>query len=241
MKNVVLITGGSGEIGKYIINKYLNEKNIVINIDVNDIIDKLIKNNPDYTYIKTNVTKIEELLKVKDYIKNKYGYISHIISCAGINSKSEINGIEMMDIGDIDKYISLNLNSHIYLTKIMLELIKNNNKQTNNSITYISSINAIRAYGLPVYSAGKSGIYGFMRAIVKELGKKGIRVNTISLGTVPHKDDDLNEEYFVNYMKMIALDEFVMPEDVADVLFHLTNHLKKITGQNIVLDAGQSI
>lgn len=106
----------------------------------------------------------------------------------------------------------------------------------------ISSINAISDHGLPAYSAAKSGLYGFMKSISREMGNIGIRVNTISLGSVPHNNEVIEgNEYFQNKLQKSAIKDLVRPKDVADTLYSLVYTMRGIVGQNIVLDMGQSI
>ena len=241
-KNITLITGGSGEIGKECIKNFLSKNNIIINLDLIPISDETINTNPNYHFIKVDVTNVEDINKAKEWINHKYSYLNNIISMAGINRKNEVYGLKKMSIEDIDCSIKLNLNSHIYITKIFYNLLLNSPNQNERTITIISSINAMRSLGLHAYSAGKAGIYGFVRSIAKELGKDFIRINAISLGTVPHSNDKINENpYFINYKKNLAISKFVMPKDVSDTILALIYQQKCITGQNIVLDNGQSL
>ncbi len=238
-KDITLITGGSGGIGRSVVRKFLENGDIVIVLDMNEIKDEKIIANSRFSFIKTDVTNIEDILKAKEIIKKEYGYIDNLISMAGVNMKSEIGGMKTITLEDIDKSIKLNLNSHIYLLKIFLELLE---KGKNKTLTMISSINALSNHGLPAYSAAKSGIYGFMKAITYDMGTLGIRVNTVSLGTVPHNNETIeNNEYFQNKLERIAMKQFARPRDVAETLYSLIYITKAIVGQNIVLDMGQSI
>ena len=139
-----------------------------------------------------------------------------------------------------DKPLKLNLPFHIYIKKLFLPLFELYFSK-NKTVTLVSSVNAIKTFNLPVYSAAKSGIYGFMKSMVKELGKKDIRINTISPGTVPTKADIASNGNFYNYRykDMLALNDFTKPEDIADAAFSLTHVMKAITGQNIIVDSGQ--
>lgn len=239
-ENITIITGGSGGIGRSVVRRFLENNDKVIVLDVNEIKDKRILENKNFWQIKVDVTDVEQIKNVKKMIEEKYNHIDNIISMAGINMKSEIGGMETITLEDIDKSIKLNLNSHIYIVKIFLDLIKKS-KLERKSITMISSINAISDHGLPAYSAAKSGIYGFMKSIANSMGELGIRVNTISLGTVPHNNDIIEDnEYFQTKLKGIAIKEFVKPKDVAETIYSLTYVLKCIIGQNIILDMGQS-
>lgn len=238
-KKITVITGGNGGIGKSVVRKFLR-KDIVIVLDINSVNDEEILKNNNYHFIKIDITNPEEIEKAANEIRIKYGHVDNLISMAGVNMKSEIGGLSEITISDIDKSIKLNLNSHIYVIKIFLELLKTSAELKN--FVMISSINAISDYGLPAYSAAKSGLYGFMKAITNELGKFKIRTNIISLGTVPHEHDEIEgNDYFESKLERLPIKEFVNPNDVADALYGLIYHMKGIIGHNIILDKGQSV
>lgn len=239
-KDIILITGGDGNIAQSMVEKYLENNCVVIATDIKEkSSNNKFNNNENYEYYKLDVTSIEQIEEVYKEIEQKYGRITHLISAAGMPMPNEINGIKELQIDDIDKSIKLNLTSHIYITKTFLPLLE---KESNNkSITLISSVNALKTFNLPVYSAAKSGIYGFMKSMVKELGKENIRINVISPGTVPTKADIASngELYNYRYKDMLALNDFTKPEDIADTAFSLTHIMKAVTGQNIIVDSGQ--
>lgn len=240
-KNITIIIGGSGGIGRSVVRKFLTKNDEVIVLDKNEIIDSKILSNEKFHFIKVDVTNIDELIKAKESIEEKYGYANNVVSMAGINMKSEIGGMDTITFEDIDKSIKLNLNSHIYIVKIFKDMLKQSN-QENKTITMISAINAITDHGLPAYSAAKAGLYGFMKSIAKELSQEKIRINTISLGTVPHNSDVIEgNTYFEEKLKDIAIKEFVKPTDVANTIYYLIYKMQGIIGQNIILDNGQSI
>ena len=156
-KDIILITGGAGNIAQAVIKKYLENGCIVIATDIKEENpNKEFISNYNYNYYKCDVTDVESIKNLKQIIENKYGKITHLISMAGDSIGSDIKGIEYVTIEDIDKTIKLNLSSHIYVTTILLSLLKNSTN--NKSITYISSINALRAYDVPVYSAAKASL-----------------------------------------------------------------------------------
>lgn len=240
-KEIVLITGGDGNIAKEIVKKYLENGSVVIATDIheNTSNSEFLKNE-NYEYYQSDVTNIEDLKNVYNKIQEKYGRITHLISAAGRPMPTEIDGIQSVTFEEIEKSINLNLTSHIYIVKIFLELLENE-KKNNKTITLISSVNALKTFNLPVYSAAKSGIYGLMKALTKELGRNNIRINTVSPGTVPSKEELESNGNFYNYRykDMLALNEFTKQSDIADAVYALTNITKAITGQNIVVDSGQ--
>lgn len=240
-QDIIFITGANGNIAMKVIEKYLDNGNIVVATDIQEkSAYKKFETNKNYAYYQLDVTKVDKMQKLYKIIETQYGRITHIISAAGGPIRAEIDGIENVTIEEIDKSVQLNLTSHIYITKEFLPLIEKE-KNINKSIVLISSINALRAFNLPIYSAAKAGIYGFMNSMTKELGKKSIRINAVSPGTVPTKKELESNGNFHNYKykNMLALKEFTKPEDIADTIFSLTHITKAITGQKIIVDSGQ--
>lgn len=240
-KDIILITGGDGNIAQSMVQKYLENNCIVIATDIKEkSSNDKFNSNENYEYHKLDVTNIEKIEEMYKEIEQKHGRITHLISAAGMPMPNEINGIKELETEDIDKSIKLNLTSHIYITKTFLPLIEKE-ASNNKTITLISSVNALKTFNLPIYSAAKAGIYGFMKSMVKELGKKNIRINVISPGTVPTKEDIASNGEFYNYRykDMLALNEFTKPEDIADASFSLTHIMRAVIGQNIVVDSGQ--
>ena len=241
MEKVIVITGGAGSIGSATVKRFLKNEDSVIVLDKEIITDKEITENNRFSFIKTDVTDVQQLEEAKKIIEEKYQYVDNIISMAGVNMKSEIGGMKTITIEDTDKSVKLNLTAHIYLTKIFLELFEKNTSK-DKTLTMISSINAITDYGLPAYSAAKAGLYGFMNAIAREMGEYGVRVNTITLGTVPrYIEKTLGDEYFESNLSKLVMHQYVEPKDVAETLYALIYNMKKMAGQNIILDMGQSI
>ncbi len=242
--DIVVITGGAGNIARATIKKYLDNGCIVIATDLKEKNEKdEFLNNPNYEYYKCDVTDVKSITNLKEQIEKKYGKITHLISMAGDAIGTDIKGIEYVTIEDIDKTIKLNLSSHIYITTILLPLLKNETETDNKTITYVSSINALRAYDVPVYSAAKSALYGLCNGMLIDMGKLNIRVNTISPGTIlkPHEvaeNERTNGEYAKGRPKTKHKD-FAINEDIADALYSITHVMKRMVGQNVVIDAGQ--
>ena len=239
-KEIILLFGGDGKIAQAIVKKYLDLHCVVIAVDKKEKNDNEdFTKNENYYYFSTDITNVDGLKNLYNILYNKFGYVSHIISAAGGPVKSELEGIHAITFEDIDKSIKLNLSSHLYITKIFLPLLKMSTEK-NRSIVIVSSVNAIKSFDLPAYSASKSGIFGFMNSIVRVLGKENIRINTFTPGTVATKQEVEEKYYNYKYKDMMALSSFTSPDDIADVMYSLTHIAKAITGQNIIVDSGQT-
>ncbi len=98
--------------------------------------------------------------------------------------------------------------------------------------------------GLPhmaAYSASKAGLNGFMRTAAVEFSKYNINVNSISPGKI-YDENILTQDECRKKLRPIPLQRFIKPMDVAHMaLFLASEKANNITGQNFIIDGGQSI
>lgn len=94
-----------------------------------------------------------------------------------------------------------------------------------------------------LYSAAKSGLIGFTRALARELGSEGIRANLLSPGwvmTPKQLELYVTEQDKKDLLRDQALPFLLQPEDiVGPTMFLLSSAARAITGQNLVVDAGK--
>jgi NAD(P)-dependent dehydrogenase (short-subunit alcohol dehydrogenase family) len=104
------------------------------------------------------------------------------------------------------------------------------------------------------YSAAKAGLAGFAKALSKEVGPRGIRVNTVSPGpvatdlwlgkdgmaaTVSHATGARPHDVESQALAASATGRFTQPAEVADVILYLaSDHAANITGSDITIDGG---
>jgi 3-oxoacyl-[acyl-carrier protein] reductase len=105
----------------------------------------------------------------------------------------------------------------------------------------ISSIIGLRGYtGLSAYSASKAGMDGFTRSLAREVGRRGITVNSVAPGYVETEmSSTLGPAQIAQIVRRTPLGRLATPEDVADaVLFLLSDQAGFITGQTLTIDGG---
>jgi NAD(P)-dependent dehydrogenase (short-subunit alcohol dehydrogenase family) len=115
--------------------------------------------------------------------------------------------------------------------------------QGRGSLIFIASIAGIDPMpGLGAYSVSKSGLLGLMRALARELGPAGIRVNAIAPGLIETRFSSALFQDRARYdalMHNVPLGRHGQPEDVAGaVLFLASSASAYITGQVLVIDGG---
>jgi 3-oxoacyl-[acyl-carrier protein] reductase len=237
---VILVSGGSRGLGKEIV-QYLLEKNFIVatfSRSETDFIKELrdkeaYKDNfyweasdaKDYNSLKTLVVKVYK----------KYGKIDGLVNNAGATLEQLLPVTREEDINDI---INLNLISAIHLSRHVSRVMLN---QNDGVIINISSIVGARGFkGTSVYGASKAALDGFTRSLARELGSKGIRVNSISPGFM---DTDMTKDMpagkKAQIIRRTPLGRLGKVEDMSGLVgFLLSREAGFITGQSFIVDGG---
>ncbi len=235
----VLVTGASKGIGKTLIISLKNQGyNVVGTYNSSFEAAKELKEVYDIDMVKCDVTLDEDLKNVYDLIKNKYNNLYAVVNNAGISYEKLLQDTSFFDIQNIinTNLISI-INSSKYATKLML-------KEKNGVIINISSVWGINGASFEtVYSASKGGVITFTKALAKEVGPSGIRVNSISPGVI--KTDMLNaysKEDLENLKYETPLNSLGKTNDIFNAVeFLLSEKSSFITGENLVVDGGFSL
>lgn len=237
MKNV-LITGGAGGIGSEIVSEFVRRGYCahVIDIDPKNM-QILAETHKDSVALHAvDVTDTEAVSALADTLRGKVAF-DHIITLAGRAIPEEWEGFLNAPATAIHRSIGLNLIGHLQVIHAFVPLMST---ELARSVLLISSINAICDFGLPIYSAAKAGLTGFVNSSLGEFGKRGIRINSILPGTVVSEATLKEPKDFSALLKTTALDRFATAREVAATAGFICCELPGMTGQNIVLDAGQS-
>lgn len=235
----VIVTGGSKGIGKSIVKQLAQSGlQVMLNYNKSEQQAKQIKeelNSKGYKVeiFKADVSKREEVQSLVEFTKKTFGKIDILINNAGIDECKLFT-----DITDEDwnKMISNNLNSVFYMTQ---EVVKDMIKQKQGCIINISSIWGMVGGSCEVhYSVSKAGIDAMTKALAKELGLSGIRINSIAPGMIMTQ---MNEQYSIeeleNIKQEIPLQKIGKPEDIAKCVSWLIED-NYTTGQIISPNGG---
>lgn len=242
MNEYIVVSGGAGGIGSEIVKRFSAVGMNIIILDINPLNKQNIyrTNKGNILYYNVDIRLSSAIKTFVSTLTKEKIRISHLISLAGGALKGEFDKFENTDDDVFKQSINLNLNSHILLTKHLLPLMSDLNI-SNKSITYISSINAKMDFGLPAYSAAKSGLIGLTKTLSAELGKKGIRVNSVLPGTTLTDRTSKEPKDFSEYFKGSLLNRFASAEEIAEVVYCVAIKFTSVTGQEIIADCGQTV
>ena len=240
MTKNVIVTGGTRGIGKSIAVELKKAGfNVVVNYASRDEAAVAFTAETGIKAIKWDVADFEDCARgVEECQKALSGAISVLINNAGITRDGAMH---KMDFAKWNEVIATNLNSCFNMSRAVIEGMR---EQNFGRIVNISSINAqVGQFGQTNYSAAKSGMLGFTKALARESAGKGITVNAIAPGYIKtDMTSAIREDILQQIISGIPVGRMGEPEEIARcVLFLIGEGSGFITGETISINGGQNM
>lgn len=238
LKNkVIIITGGSGLIGREIIKDIISKGGIAINVDIK------VNTDLENRTIHADITSEESINATIKLIYENFGKIDGLVNNAYPRTSDWGNSFEEINYLSWQKNVDMQLNSvFLLIQKLAPYLIESKGSVVNISSIYGVVGNDMSLYEdtkiktAPAYSAIKGGLINFTRYLASYFGRKGVRFNCVSPGGIFDNQDPIFVE---NYENKVPLARMGNPNDIApSVSFLLSDEAKYITGQNLIVDGG---
>jgi NAD(P)-dependent dehydrogenase (short-subunit alcohol dehydrogenase family) len=235
---VIVITGGSGLLGKAIIVNLIKEGAIIVNLEIN------IASTNDLSLLNCDITNQASVNLAIDKVVSKYGRIDGLINNAYPRTSDWGVKFENIEYDSWKTNVDWQLNSYFGVCQIVSKYMVERNK---GSIVNMASIYGVVGPDFSVYedtnmtmpaaySAIKGGLINFSRYLASYLGRKGVRVNVVSPGGILDKQP---ESFIKRYSTKTPMGRMGTPEDIAPaVTFLLSDEAGYITGQNLIIDGG---
>ncbi len=230
MRNV-LITGASRGIGAETARYFAKKGDrVFINYNKSEKGAKALAEEIDGIAVKADVSNSQEVKKMFEEIGN----IDVLINNAGV---AGFYMLDAMSDEEWNKILSVNLSGAFYCIREVLPYMIS---QKRGSIINVSSIWGETGGACEVaYSASKAGLIGLTKALAKEVGPSGIRVNCVAPGTI---NTDMNKNLDKDAIKEICeetpLGRLGTAEDVAKAIYFLADEESFITGQVLGVNGG---
>lgn len=238
--SVALVTGGSRGIGRAVVESLVAEGWTVAftyRTDASPARDIETESAGLARGFEFDVRDRERAGDLVADVEKTVGPIDALVNNAGVRAASLL---AMTPDRDWDETLDVNLGGVFRCCRAVLPAMVSRRR---GAIVNVSSLAAISGVaGQTAYAASKAALLGMTRALAREVGKRGIRVNAVLPGFVPtDMTSSLAEDAIRALRAHECLPRGTTAADVAHlVAFLISDRAAAITGQAIVIDAGTS-
>lgn len=213
----------------------------ILDLDAGQAAEAAAALGPGHVGIACDVTDPEACRRAAATAIGTFGKVDILCNNAGITQP-----VKTLEIGpaDWDRILDVNLRGVLYLSQAFLPHMR---ARGGGSIICMSSVSAQRGGGIfggPHYSAAKAGVLGLAKAMAREFGPDGIRVNCVTPGLIQTDitGGKLSEEMRGQIISGIPLNRLGEARDVAGAYLFLASDLSAyVTGAVIDVNGGMLI
>lgn len=238
MKNV-LITGASGGIGRAISLAFA-EKGYGVALhywkgeaSARKTAEEILSRGGNAAVFQADVAKEAEVEAMFDRAEEAFGCFDVVVNNAGMDWKGLLPD---MTLAEWERLFAVNCTgTFLCCRRALPPMIRNK----TGSIVNIASIwGEVGASCEAAYSASKAAVIGLTKALAKEVGPSGVRVNCVSPGVISTPmNSDLTEEDILSLREETPLLRIGTPEEIAQAVLFLTENTF-ITGQVLGVNGG---
>lgn len=232
-----IVTGGSGGIGKAIVDALLDAGAEVCSIDLMapSCKDSSALSNKIH-FVKADLAKDEEIDHAfQKSVQSLGGHLDILVNCAGINIKAPA---EQVCLGDWEKVLQINVTAMFRMCQKAGQIML---AQKHGKIINIASIcSFVGSQNNACYSASKGAVAQLTKALSNEWAPHGIQVNAIAPGTTMTKFTQNNsQEIMQRTLAHIPAGRLGKPEDMQGPAIFLASHASDyVTGVVLPVDGG---
>jgi len=237
---VALVTGATRGIGKAIAIRLGNQGAIVIGTATSEsgaqtISDFLKESNITGTGMVLNVTDAESIETVISETETSFGAPSILVNNAGITRDNLLMRMKDDEWNDI---IETNLTPIYKLSKRCLRAMTK--ARWGRIITITSVVGVMGNAGQTNYAAAKAGVIGFSKSLAREIGSRGITVNTVAPGFIDtDMTSSLSDEHKRTLLENVPIKRLGEPEEIAAAVGFLASlDAAYVTGETINVNGG---
>ena len=239
---VAIVTGSSRGIGRGIAERLGRDgAAVVINYsgseeEAKEVVNAIVAAGGKAMAIQASLSRIEDIRRLFAETIDHFGQLDILVNNAGTGI---VAPIAQVTEEEYDKVFDLNVRGVLFALQEASRRMNNNGRIINISSTTTIHPEA----GMAVYGASKAAIKLFTTVMAKEVGERGITVNTVMPGpTVPGMFGNMSPEVQQQAAASSPFNRVGTPQDIADIIaFLVSEEARWLTAQEICANGGASM
>ncbi|MDB5904659.1 MAG: 3-oxoacyl-ACP reductase [Betaproteobacteria bacterium] len=234
-----IVSGGSRGLGRAVVERLLADGHAVATFSRNssDFTDRLRRELPEDVFLweALDAADSDAVGSFVRRVCRAFGGVDVLVNNAGVLLEGLLTTTPLREV---ERMMRINLVSAIALAQACAKAMM---RSGAGNIVNVSSVVSIRGVsGVAAYSASKAALDGLTRSLARELGRKGIRVNSVQPGYLDTElTASMTEQKLEQVVRRTPLGRLGTPADVAGLIsFLLSDEARFITGQTITVDGG---
>ena len=251
---VAIVTGGASGIGRATVELFVAEGARVVIADLQEEKGESLARSLGgaAAFKRTDVAKADSVEAVVQFALESYGDLDVMYNNAGVSGAEGSAWFLENDLATFDAVMAVDLLGPMLGARAAGRHMVERGKGV--ILNTASTGGSFPGHGVPDYRAAKAGVIAFTRSLAIELGKNGVRVNSISPGPTNTElialgadlSEDTRERILDASMNamigMQVLKRVTEPRDIAEAaLFLASDKARQITGIDLVVDGGASL
>ncbi len=241
---IAIVTGAGHGIGRCIAGQLAAEGAAVAVLEVDETrgretVGQIVEANGRAVFVKADITDAAQVEGAFSTAEAALGPVSLLVNNAAFTDAGDLKG---MKLESWHREIDVNLNGTYHCIRAIIPRMR---ARGGGAIVNIASVNGMRYFGNPSYSAAKAGVINLTMSVASEFGRDGIRCNAVCPGSVrtenitwsirQQKDPDI----FQKLGRWYPLGRVAEPMDIARAVSFLgSDEAGYISGVALPVDGG---
>jgi len=247
-QKIAVITGSATGIGQATALVFAEQGATVVCADVSlekaqQTVEQITQQGGKAEAVHVDVSDVESVEQLAKHVKETYGMVDVLFNNAGIDEQG--GKVHEYPIDLFDRIIAVDLRGTFLVSKFLIPLMLDNGGSIINTSSMSGRAADLNRSG---YNAAKGGIANFTRAMAIDYARHGIRVNSLSPGTIEtplidtlvgEKEKEQGKQFRDANAWITPLGRLGKPREMATVaLFLASDDSSYVTGEDITADGG---